>query len=109
MSGNTTSRRRFIINCALVATALPLGTKLLDGRALAQDRPRLPLDNPQARALNYVETTEGLDHPSYKEGSVCTNCQFWTAGPDDAWGGCTLFPGYDVAGPGWCTAWAKKA
>lgn len=109
MSGNTPSRRRFIINCALVASALPLGARLLDSPALAQDKPRLALDNPQAKALNYVETTDGLEHPAYKPGSVCTNCQFWTGGPDDAWGGCTLFPNVDVAGPGWCTAWAKKA
>ncbi|MGL6113262.1 MAG: high-potential iron-sulfur protein [Rubrivivax sp.] len=27
----------------------------------------------------------------------------------DATGGCPLFPGKVVAGPGWCSAWVKKA
>ena len=109
MSVQKPSRRRFLIGAATAVAAVPFAAHLLSTAAYAQDKPRLPLDNPQAKALNYVETTEGLEHPSYKPGSVCTNCQFWTGGPDDAWGGCTLFPAFEVAGPGWCSAWAKKA
>ena len=29
--------------------------------------------------------------------------------PADAAGGCPIFPGKQVAGKGWCSAWAKKA
>jgi len=109
VSNPINSRRRFLLNVAVVGAALPLAGRLVSNPVLASDLPKLPLDNPQAKALNYVETTEGLSHPSYKEGSLCTNCQFWQAGPNDEWGGCTLFPGHKVAGPGWCSAWAKKA
>lgn len=109
MSQTQNPRRRFLINAVLAAAALPVAGRLLVQPAQAQGKPKLPLDNAQAKALNYVETTEGLSHPSYKEGSLCNNCQFWQAGPEDEWGGCTLFPGHDVAGKGWCSAWAKKA
>ena len=29
--------------------------------------------------------------------------------PADAWGGCPIFPGKQVAGKGWCSAYVKKA
>ncbi len=102
-------RRRFLINAVLASAALPFVGRLASGAAQAADLPKLPLDNAQAKALNYVETTEGLTHASYKAGSICQNCQFWQGGPDAEWGGCTLFPGHNVAGKGWCSAWAKKA
>jgi hypothetical protein len=40
---------------------------------------------------------------------VCTNCALYQGKPTDPWGGCPLFAGKQVAGKGWCTAWAKKA
>jgi len=107
MSRTDPSRRRFLVNTAVAVTALPLGARLLSRPAAAQDQPMLPLDNPQAKALNYVETTDGLSHPTFKAGSHCANCQFYT-GSDPKAGPCTLFPGFHVAGPGWCSAWAAK-
>jgi hypothetical protein len=29
--------------------------------------------------------------------------------PADAWGDCPIFPGKQVAGKGWCSAYVKKA
>lgn len=109
MSVQKPSRRRFLIGAATAVAAVPFAAHLLSTAAYAQDKPRLPLDNPQAKALNYVETTEGLQHPSYKPGSYCNNCQFWPAAADVEWGPCTLFPNHVVAGKGWCSAWARKA
>lgn len=109
MTSPTNPRRRFLVNAVLATAALPFAGRLLSNPAHAADLPKLPLDNPQAKALSYVETTEGLTHASFKAGSLCRNCQFWQAGPEDEWGGCTLFPGHNVAGKGWCSAWAKKA
>lgn len=103
------TRRRFLINAALSVSAIPLGARLLSGVAQAEDLPMLPLDNAQAKALGYVETTDGLAHASFKAGSNCTNCQFYQGAADSAAAPCTLFPGHRVAGPGWCSAWAKKA
>lgn len=109
MSESRNSRRTFLVRAATAAVAIPLGIRLVDRPAFAQDLPKLPLDNPQAKALNYVETTDGLSHPSFKAGSDCANCQFYTGKPGEAYGPCTLFPGHGVAAKGWCSAWAKKA
>ncbi len=109
MNETSHPRRRFLINAVLASAALPLAVRALSGEARAADLPKLPLDNAQAKALNYVETTEGLTHASYKAGSLCSNCQFYQGAATDEWAGCTLFPGYNVAGKGWCSAWAKKA
>ena len=109
MSTPSNPRRRFLVNAVLATAALPFAARFAMNAAQAADLPKLPLDNAQAKALGYVETTEGLTHASFKAGSNCHNCQFWQAGPEDEWGGCTLFPGHQVAGKGWCSAWAKKA
>lgn len=101
------SRRRFI-RCALVASAAPLLPAAFAGVASASDLPKLPLDNATAKALNYVETTEGLAHPAFKAGSDCANCQFIQGADGEEWRPCTLFPGHSVAAKGWCSAWAKK-
>lgn len=109
MSESRNSRRTFLVRAATAAVAVPLGIRLIDRPAFAQDLPALPADNAQAKALSYVETTEGLAHPSFKAGSDCTNCQFYTGKAGDARGPCTLFPGFSVNAKGWCSAWAKKA
>ena len=96
-------RRRFLLKAAIVATALPLLGRL--SPVQAAPLPKLPLDNAQAKALGYVEDASKTTNPAHKPGSVCSNCQFFTA----ATGACTLFPGFSVQPKGWCSAWAKKA
>ncbi len=108
MNRSDPSRRRFLIDTAVAVSVLPMAGYFLTRPARADDLPMLPLDNPQAKALSYVETTDGLAHPSFKPGSDCTNCQFYQGAADSAAAPCTLFPGHRVAGPGWCSAWAKK-
>jgi hypothetical protein len=98
------SRRRFLVQAAIVA-ALPLVAPSLVGTAHAQALKSLPADNATAKALAYTADATKVKHASFKPGSNCANCQFFTA----ATGGCTLFPGFSVAAAGWCTAWAKKA
>lgn len=100
----TPSRRRFLQISAL-AVAAPLAARLAVSDAQAQALPKLPLDNPQAKALAYIEDASKTTHASFKPGSNCINCQFFTA----ATGACTLFAGFSVAPKGWCAAWAKKA
>jgi hypothetical protein len=39
---------------------------------------------------------------------VCNNCALYQGKGTDAWGGCPLFSGRQVAGKGWCSAWVKK-
>ena len=100
MSKNPTSRRRFISHVLIAAVAAPLA-----GRAPAAPLPRLPLTNPQAKALKYVEDFRQADKATYKAGSICGNCQFFTPGTN----ACALFAGFQVTTKGWCSAWAKKA
>lgn len=106
MLSTSISRRQFV-RVALVATAVPLIPMLGVSRAVASDLPPLPLDNATAKALNYVETTEGLTHASFKPNSRCDNCQF-AQGAAKARMPCTLFAGFSVAAAGWCSAWAAK-
>jgi hypothetical protein len=88
----------------MAAAALPVALRMTP-EAFAAGLPKLPLDNPQAKALGYTEDASKSKHPSYKAGSMCANCQFFTA----ATGACALFQGFSVSPKGWCSAWAKKA
>lgn len=103
------SRRRFLLSSAAVAASLPLVIRELTRPAFAAELPRLPLDNAQAKALAYIEDATKSTHPNFKPGSDCANCQFIQGEDGKAWRPCQLFPGYDVAAAGWCSAWAKKA
>jgi High potential iron-sulfur protein len=66
----------------------------------------------QAVALGYVVDASRVDKDKYKTyvaGSMCTNCNLYQSKEGDAMGGCALFAGKKVAGPGWCSGWIKKA
>jgi len=100
-----TTRRHFL-QAALAVTALPLLAGIAGHPALAADAPKkLTADNPQAKALGYVDDAKTTKNAAFKPGSACANCQFFTA----ATGACAIFPGYTVSPKGWCSAWAKKA
>ena len=107
-SNSLSSRRRFLLGSAAVAASLPLVIRELTRPAFASELPRLPLDNPQAKALAYIEDATKSTHPNYKPGQNCINCQFIQGEDGAAWRPCQLFPGHDVAAEGWCSAWAKK-
>jgi len=100
MSNDPTSRRRFLSTVLVAAAALPLA-----GRSIAAPLPKLPLTNAQAKSLHYTEDAGKATDPAHKPGSMCSNCQFFTAST----GACALFAGFQVAPKGWCSAWAKKA
>ena len=103
MKSSDSSRRRFLIQASLAAVALPLLAS--NGIPTAQAAlPKLPLDNAQAKAMGYTENGATSKHASFKPGSNCANCQFFTA----ATGACALFAGFSVSPKGWCSAWAKK-
>ncbi|CAN5225470.1 hypothetical protein BH11PSE14_BH11PSE14_16900 [soil metagenome] len=103
MNESTVSRRKFLIGAAIAAVAAPM--LVAAPRARAAALPRLPVTNPQAKALGYVTDATKTTNAAHKAGSNCTNCQFYTA----ATGACVLFAGFSVEPKGWCSAWAKKA
>jgi hypothetical protein len=104
MTEHRSSRRRFLVQAAVAATALPLMARMITQPAEAA-LAKLPLDNPQAKALGYTEDGDDSKNAAHKAGSTCSNCQFFTAST----GACALFAGFTVSPKGWCSAWAKKA
>ena len=97
------SRRRFLVRAALAASALPLLGRVGVAAAQSDALEKLPPDNPQAKALHYVEDASKVKDAAYKPGSTCANCALYIA----ANGGCEVFMGYRVASAGWCTSWSK--
>ena len=98
------SRRTFMIQAAACGSALAAGS------AMAQ-AVRIDEKDPQAVALSYVHDTAKADNkkfPKHTKDQKCSNCALYQGKATDAWGGCPLFGAKQVAGPGWCSAWAKK-
>ena len=102
MSQNT--RRTFLMQVAAAGTVM----------ATTQARAQVKLDekDPQAVALGYLHDTKKVDtkkYPKHTNDQRCNNCALYQGKATDPWGGCPLFGAKQVAGPGWCSAWAKKA
>ena len=89
------------------------GSVLIATGALAQAAgPKVDEKDPAAAALGYAADTSKVDQkkfPKHAADQKCTNCNFFVGKATDAAGGCPLFAGKQVAGPGWCSAWVKKA
>ena len=97
------ARRQFLLLASVGAAGLPLCA-----RAQAMVDPK----DAQAVALGYVADAKNVDKkkfPRYAAGQLCSNCALYQGKPTDKAAGCPLFAGKQVAGPGWCSAWAKKA
>jgi hypothetical protein len=100
------SRRKFMFHSLLCLAAMPLGVGVLSPRAFAAQLPRLDPENPQAKALNYVEdAADASDHDAYEQGRKCENCALFK--PDDS--GCELFPENSVQPGGWCQSWVQSS
>lgn len=70
----------------------------------------VPLDDPMAKRLNYVENYSDTEHPSYQEGQLCNNCRFYrTAQETESWAPCTMLANRLVPGCGWCSVWQPMA
>ena len=99
----TNTRRSFLITLAASGAALS---------STAQAQAKIDEKDPQAAALGYVADATKTDtkkFPKYAAGQNCANCTLYQGKAADAWGGCPLFGTKQVAGKGWCSAWAKKA
>jgi hypothetical protein len=111
MSTNATdpSRRRFLRDAVAGVVALPIVGLGASRAAHAQDMPKLSLDDPQAKALDYVhDAGKAQDHSAFQQGSTCANCIQYTGDPQAEWGPCRLFPGKLVNSGGWCKVWGPR-
>lgn len=101
-----TSRREFIVQLSVGSTELAVAH-----HAQAQ-APMLAETDVQAKALGYVAIGTKADkakYPKYAVEQLCSNCALYQGKATDTAAGCPLFAGKQVAGKGWCSAWAKKA
>ncbi|MCO4786124.1 high-potential iron-sulfur protein [Marinomonas atlantica] len=97
-------RRKFVKKGLFGLAALPFGMGALTSNAFAA-LPMLDPSAPNAKALAYVpDAASAASHAAFKEGSACSNCNFYNAGS----GACPLFAGHAVEANGWCQAWVKK-
>ena len=102
-----TSRRSFI-QIVPLAGALALCAR----GALAANEAKVDEKDAQAAALGYVADAAKADKvkfAKYAAGQNCAGCQLYQGKAGDAFGACPIFGGKQVAGKGWCSAWAKKA
>lgn len=98
------SRRTFLLQVAAAGTAL--------AATQAHAQAKLDEKDPQAVGLGYVADTKKADakkYPKHTAEQKCSNCALFQGKAGDAAGGCPLFGAKQVAGAGWCSAWAKKA
>ena len=98
------NRRVFLLQAAAC------GSVLAAAGAQAQAA-KVDEKDPQAVALGYVAYTAKADKkkfPKHANDQTCSGCALYQGKPTDAAGGCPLFGTKQVAGPGWCSAWAKK-
>ena len=96
-------RRVFLMTLAASGALLTTGAK---AQALLDEK------DAQAVALGYVADAKRADVKKYTKfaaGQNCTTCALYQGKPTDKSGGCPLFGAKQVAGAGWCSAWAKKA
>ena len=96
-------RRVFLMTLAASGAAL---ASSVQAQALLDEK------DAQAVALGYVADAKRVDtkkFPKFVAGQNCTNCALYQGKATDKAGGCPLFGAKQVAGAGWCSAWAKKA
>ncbi len=100
----SSNRRVFLMQVAAC------GSVMAAGSAQAQAA-KIDEKDAQAVALAYVHDTTKADKkkfPKHSNDQKCNNCALYQGKATDAWAGCPLFGTKQVAGPGWCSAWAKK-
>jgi hypothetical protein len=96
-------RRVFLMTLAASGTALATSAQ---AQAMVDEK------DPQAAALGYVADAKRVDakrFPKFVAGQNCTNCSLYQGKATDKAAACPLFAGKLVAGPGWCSAWVKRA
>ena len=102
---SSSNRRVFLMQVAAC------GSVLAAAGAQAQAA-KVDEKDPQAVALGYVADTTKADKkkfPKHAADQKCNTFALYQGKATDAAGGCPLFGTKQVAGTGWCSAWAKKA
>src|SRR5262245_29835451 len=93
------SRRHFLTQAITATAVVTFASNAIADQAApkAAKLPKLPLDNPQAKALAYTEDASTVKHPQFKPGSHCANCNLYKGAKGEAYGPCQIFPQHSVA------------
>ena len=98
------SRRAFVSGAA----SSVVGITGLSRTSVAQDMPMLDEADPTAVALKYIADATKADAALRPDERFCNNCALYMGAADSAAAPCSIFPGKQVAGSGWCSVWAPK-
>jgi len=104
-----TGRRSFLKAGSLAVVSAAIAGSVDDAAAQGA---QLDEKDAQAQSLGYKHDATKVDKakfPKYQAGQICANCSLYQGKPTDAWAGCPIFAGKQVAGKGWCSAYVKKA
>lgn len=105
MSQKNMTRRGFVTAAAAV---VPVAAIFASRQAAAQaNMPKLDVNDPVAKALQYTHDATTVKAVNYKPGQTCANC-IQIKGDSGDWRPCNAFPGKLVAAKGWCSAWVAK-
>ncbi len=99
-------RQRRVFLMAVAGSAAVLAAPRARAQAMLDEK------DPQAAALGYVADAKRVDtkkYPKFAAEQHCGNCALYQGKATDKAAPCPLFGGKQVAGAGWCSAWAKKA
>ena len=94
-------RRRLLKQIVLAASVSALAMT----EARAAEAPLIAEDDPEAKAVKYVDDTskakEGM-------GNRCDTCSLYQGKDGATQGGCQIFKGKLVKAAGWCASWAPQ-
>lgn len=91
------NRRSFLKLSGSTLIGVTLGGTALHAKA----QEALSVDDPTAKALNYVPESK-------VDGSNCANCMYIQGEAGADMRPCAIFPGKLVNSKGWCSAWVKR-
>jgi len=98
------TRRKLLMQCGAISVlGLPATQLLADGHN------KVPLNDPQAVALGYVEDASTAIHENYVAGAKCENCSLYAGEAGKPFGPCPIFSNREVSMVGWCSAHVPKS
>ena len=100
------TRRHFVKTAGAISALGTVGLSAV--QAWAEELPHVSEDSDMAKALNYRHDAQTVDAAKRASDRYCFNCALYAGSEEDAWAGCSIFPGKAVAGRGWCSAWSPK-
>lgn len=106
-SAPSRTRRRFLKTGAAAAGAVAICPLLPMTSTRAAEMPKLDVNDPTAKALQYVpDAAQSKARLSAEQ--FCHNCLQYEGAEGAEWGPCKIFPGKLVHANGWCAAYVKR-